>query len=1854
MSISFSGLATGLDTSSWVQSLTALKRAKVETLQSQKDNIITKQETLSGIKNFFNSFRSVIQRVTDVKFGIKTSDIFSKNLAISSNANILTAVASNEAQNGTYNIEVERLATNTKASSGYSTGVTLTVTSTATLDTGLNLLGAKSGKIGVDVGGVERIINITKDETLDTFTKKLNDIGLKARYDLQSGRYFLDMSLSDIRDIDGTGIVNALHLKGVNEGYKSGLLQTKETETVYETANGNTKLSDLGIQNGTIQVSADSSGTPKSITIDNSKTISDFITSLQSNGFDASISSDGYFQLNNANIVSDGATGLLNAFGWEISEITSASQTSKELSYTTVISASHSADRGTLLNEISGIRVNNGDTIVVRNNKNQVSTISLRTTSTIGDVLDGINAAGMNAAISDGIISISNGQVLDTGSFDINSLFNMQDEISYAPVTSDKLYANKYNPNNITGSSPLTYTTTEYATRSTSIRDCETSWSGATIVVRDSETKDVILNNLTVSSSATFGNLIDAINNNSFYKNFVTAKLSTTGVLTLSTSDDYYITGLESLGITTSSKRVSYTTLHYTTETAKSSWNTEWVSVNVTGTSKLYSELSGAWHTGVIWDSSGVAHKISSQSASGYTLVSTFDDLKTELAKYGITATLTDGDFLITSFGSARVAGNLFDALGVTTTGVKTVTQQATSKSAITYRTYDTNSSSYKTITVSLDTTLAEVDSGFSQWNSLYQFNDSNIRLSSTDTFADLIEKLESAGYSASLNDGKLTINANSSKSLSIYNNSHLASLLKISNEDLVGYQKTATVSNRSYPKLFYNIESGPKITENTRLDEIYFNGKNTRYGSRYPIKLVLESKPNFTITVSTSASMTVGELVDELNSLDLYKMIGERVYETLNIGDVTALVNANNGNTDFIDPEAGTVNLVNASFDSSTGNVTIKNANGVRVILDSVLGSASDKDLGASTAYKTVYSNTTSDTQSRKITHTADTSTTLSKLGFSGSEVQVIRTNDNNLATITVSSSTTIKQLQDSYKKYGINLALDYSSKASITHDANSGCIVSGYEKTFAALKLNSKPCTASTVKLDETSTDIKIRDIVNSEGNALIGSSPVLMYAPGGIITINPDDTIESVIDKFAVSGITMTLDSNGRFNFSGETNFSFNNSAFANALGVANQGFQQTVYKSSPLMATGSSSQKVKASNDTKLSALGVTSGEYLLYNNGRKNTLSVSANDTIGDFINTLQSHGLEAVLIDNGTYSILKTNADSNIYLAASTTAGKSNIIEKLFDDVTVVSSNSYRGKPQFESAVTKNVKADENTLLSKFDSSGKKAAGTLNIKVDDSDLVVNVSDGETFGSLINKLNSIGINASMKDGYFTIESAYKNIAITGGTSNLLNTLKMSYSPDLGSYSATDPNNPLVVTEITEKVQNGSPANYLSMDTKLSLLNISEGTLSVYRDGKRTVLNINPDYTVRDINSLLSDINVSISDGYLKFHADGAEIVVGSTSDTSNFAAITGMNTNSEGDAVSSRVLYCVNGESKVMTSGLFVKGNVTKGDFIVGNAKISIDSNTTLNDIIAQINYNDASNATAYWDSITGCLYIKSKVSGAALINIEAGTSNFTDIMGFTLEGAKLNTKGQELGQNAVFTINGIRHTSAFNTVSGDVSGIEGVTINLKDVSNGEPIVLTIEKDKESAADAISDIIDAYNELIENVDKEIARDGKLNNETTLKALRNQIRSLFTGFYPNAGTFKSGASIGITFAPASVNNIRTDNINQLKFDRDKFINAFIADNNSVKQLLIGDETEKGILVKVEDVLNQALGAVTGYFASAERSYSGKISRMDAKIERANLSADRYKASLEKKFSAMETIISKLQNNYSSFLS
>ena len=781
---------------------------------------------------------------------------------------------------------------------------------------------------------------------------------------------------------------------------------------------------------------------------------------------------------------------------------------------------------------------------------------------------------------------------------------------------------------------------------------------------------------------------------------------------------------------------------------------------------------------------------------------------------------------------------------------------------------------------------------------------------------------------------------------------------------------------------------------------------------------------------------------------------------------------------------------------------------------------------------------------------------------------------------------------------------------------------------------------------------------------------------------IKLTSDDTVGTLMDELSLYGFESVINEKGQLLIKNTGNSLLQKytgtEQASNALELLgidlNNWIQTSSYKSDTLKVTQTSTIDSDVTRDTLLSELGVTTGEYNIFKNGVKYTAYISTGETMGSFLDTLKSFGIETSLVSDGDSSILTIIGSGDTYIAKSnSTTGASNVVEKLFANNDKYSSFRYKGLEQTSETVTHFTAATKDTLLSEFNkkdgSNTLTSVGDLSVTVNGETATIKIEADETFGSLIEKFKALGLEASISStGQLMIQSGYNTFTINsdGTNSNLLSNVGLVYHKDLGGYVASTDTLKATTTTIEEKTF--SVANYADYNTKMSLMNISSGTLSVYLNGQKATIKIDKNQTFGDLRSLVStefaDVDLTFEDGYIKFYSkkDGDKVEVGATTDTSNFAAITGITSDGNGAVKSARELFCVNNSSVITNSGLFRKGDVTKGTFTVGNATFTIDDKTTISDIISQINSNDEANATAYWDSIEGNFVIKSRTTGSALINIEAGTSNFTDIMGFTnsewatdgsLNVTRMNTASQEVGNNAKFSINGTYYTSTSNNITSDVSRIKGLTINLKGLTDGSAITLTVERDKETLANAVSDIVDSYNELMDNVDKEITKDGKLKDQSTLKLIRNQLRSLMTSSDAGTTIFRNLDAIGIKVEAASGNNISTSGLTTLTFDKDKFFEAFKSDQNAVKDLLVGSANNTGIFTKVENLVESSLKSVSGYFESADKSYQKQITKLDNKIEKQKTALERYRAQLESKFSSMDILIANMQQQYSSFL-
>ena len=692
-----------------------------------------------------------------------------------------------------------------------------------------------------------------------------------------------------------------------------------------------------------------------------------------------------------------------------------------------------------------------------------------------------------------------------------------------------------------------------------------------------------------------------------------------------------------------------------------------------------------------------------------------------------------------------------------------------------------------------------------------------------------------------------------------------------------------------------------------------------------------------------------------------------------------------------------------------------------------------------------------------------------------------------------------------------------------------------------------------------------------------------------------------------------------------------------------------------------------------------------------------TIIVDQTLTLEEFINNpivgLAQYGITGQVLSDGKAYI---KADSDFWLEE--IDGGSEILSALnfapFDpDVNRTWSGRHiKGieSLQYTLTVTSTVSATKDTALNTWDRytwnedntallPDKIAEGSLVFKVNGYYKTVDIGSKDTFNTLISKMDEIGIKASLTRGVFYIESAYDDIVFmkNESSSSLADLIHLNEnSQNLGNYSASS--RPVISTVTTDVQERISAASYADMDTQLSTLGITEGKLTIYRNGRKAEIFIEEgddfNHLQTELASKFGDLRISFTDpydpeatddGYLRIYSTDrtANISIGSTSDSTNFTTVTGVSSLKDYELQSSRQLYKLNDRTELGTSGIFRNGEVTSGSFKVGAADIYVqeDENgnitTTMADIVSQINSSENSLATAYWDNIDGKLVIKSTLTGASAVNIEAGDTNLTDLLGLT-DGENLIMNSQKIGQNAIFSINGATYTSLSNNVTSETTGLTGLTINLKGMTSGSSVQLTVKRDTETLKNNIQNVVDAYNELIENVDSVISKTGKLKNQSLLKLIKNDIRTKMMSSYGGLTTsYQNLASVGIKSANASAGNIATSDsaISLLTLDVDEFVKAFEADDEGMRLLLIGDgsETNKGIFGQIHDDLFNEL-STTGYFESANKAYNTQKENYTKKIANGTAAIEKYRAKLEKKFSAMDIMIANMQNQFKSFLS
>lgn len=202
MSISFSGLGSGLPIDEWITALVKVEQAKVDTLNTQKEALQKKQTALNTLKSEYSSLESAATKLTDSLHGAG-SDIFSKVGVSTSETSIITATVTQYATPSKIELSIDSLATQSTRKSDANDLI-------RNSSTKLSELGVTQNAT-FEINGAS--ISITPDTTIDNLIYKINNsstAGVKAS--LEKGSIVLtsktygqqEIAITGDQTVDGT------------------------------------------------------------------------------------------------------------------------------------------------------------------------------------------------------------------------------------------------------------------------------------------------------------------------------------------------------------------------------------------------------------------------------------------------------------------------------------------------------------------------------------------------------------------------------------------------------------------------------------------------------------------------------------------------------------------------------------------------------------------------------------------------------------------------------------------------------------------------------------------------------------------------------------------------------------------------------------------------------------------------------------------------------------------------------------------------------------------------------------------------------------------------------------------------------------------------------------------------------------------------------------------------------------------------------------------------------------------------------------------------------------------------------------------------------------------------------------------------------------------------------------------------------------------------------------------------------------------------------------------------------------------------------------------------------------------
>ncbi|MBI5494552.1 MAG: flagellar filament capping protein FliD [Deltaproteobacteria bacterium] len=242
-----------------------------------------------------------------------------------------------------------------------------------------------------------------------------------------------------------------------------------------------------------------------------------------------------------------------------------------------------------------------------------------------------------------------------------------------------------------------------------------------------------------------------------------------------------------------------------------------------------------------------------------------------------------------------------------------------------------------------------------------------------------------------------------------------------------------------------------------------------------------------------------------------------------------------------------------------------------------------------------------------------------------------------------------------------------------------------------------------------------------------------------------------------------------------------------------------------------------------------------------------------------------------------------------------------------------------------------------------------------------------------------------------------------------------------------------------------------------------------------------------------------------------------------------------------------------------------------------------------------------------------------------------------------LLGQPLGLATTQAARNAVLKVDGLTFERQQNVVS---DAIPGVTLALSQAKPGLPEDLVLNVDKEKTAQALQRYVDAYNALHRTLAAQLTpsagsdRDTLLVGNSAVRSLQSRLQAVGVHAVAGAGTFKTLAEIGV----------RTARDGSLSVDTLTLERALQRDPVSLDRMF-SDATD-GLAASVKELTDQ-YAAAGGILAQTQEAMRSSIDRLTQQQLQMADRVERYRATLEAQFAAMEQVVNSL-NAVNAFLS